>query len=408
MNPRFWHFWISQALSSLGDVFYQVIIMVWVYQKTQSSLQTSLVLIANILPGFIISPRAGALIDRFSRKTILIWSSFASALVTFSFAFLLKVDDIPLWSIYLSISLLSIITAFIHPSKMAILPSIVSKSKLTQANSFIIGSGQAIMAIGFGAGGFLSSRFQLDHLVLFNSLCFLAGGLMLILLQVREDHLQSSESQTDLETGFFSGLKSSYRLIQKNKLAHPLIIIELIEHIPHGIWSSAITLSFVVNVLEGGMDEWGLMTGVYFGGMLIGAGFCTLMSGFISRNTGKVIIINAVLTTLNTVLFGYSPDVLFCLILSFIFGIPNSVRDVAQDSLLQATLPQEEMGRVYSFKNMFTTFIFMISGFGFAYLSDIINNRYIYYFGAAIYLLTTLIAWSNPKIRQSKISSEPA
>lgn len=404
MNKNYWAYWVSQLFTNLGEVLYQVVVMVIIYQKTQSSLQTALVLVASILPGFLISPWAGQFVDRHSRKKILLVSNIIAAMLIASYGLSLWAESTHRVFLYGTVILLSVVSAFIRPSKMALLPVLVREDQLPRANSYFIASTQGVLAIGFGMGGFLTTKVDPIWIILGNMSAFLIAWAILVIIPMREpsNTLESSNSHNNL-LDFFQQLRQTYAHLKQNKLAYPLVMIEIIEHIPHGIWSSAITIAFIEKTLQGNMDDWGIVTAVYFSGMLLGAGIATIFSDFIAQNTGKVIIVNAILTTVNTLFFGLSPDLIFAFIVSFIFGIPNSIRDVAQDSLLQAKIELSHMGRVYAFKNMFTLLIFMTSGLVFASMTDLMDVRIVYYIGTGIYLITALIAAGNPYIQKSKI-----
>lgn len=404
MNKNYWAYWLSQLFTNLGEVLYQVVVMVIVYQQTQSSLQTALVLVASILPGFLISPWAGQFVDRHSRKKILLISNLIAATLIASYGLSLWFEFTHQIFLYVTVILLSGVSAFIRPSKMALLPVLVQEDQLPRANSYFIASTQGVLALGFGMGGFLTTKVDPVWIILGNVAAFLIAWVILNFIPIQEPSttLESSDNDNNL-LDFFKQLTQTYAHLKHNKLAYPLVMIEIIEHIPHGIWSSAITIAFIEKTLQGNMDDWGIVTAVYFSGMLLGAGIATILSDFIAHNTGKVIIVNAILTTANTLLFGLSPDLIFAFIVSFIFGIPNSIRDVAQDSLLQAKIELSHMGRVYAFKNMFTLLVFMTSGLVFASMTDLMNVRIVYYIGTGIYLITALIAAMNPYIQGSKI-----
>lgn len=407
MNKKFYQFWLSQAMSTLGDVFYQVIIMVHIFERTSSPFQTGLVVLCNVLPGFLISPKAGHIIDKFPRVAILQISNMSSFLALGALSLFmsgsLSNGLVPLWILYLTVSILSMITAFLQPAKMALIPSLVPPSLLAKANSFVIASWQGIMGVGFGAGGLLATQFDLVNLTFYNAAFFLLGFLLLFGLNLTE-----SSNETSEELPFVRQITQTNELLKSYPMPRKLIIIEFIEHVPHGVWNSAVTMSFVLVDIESNMNIWGYMGALYFAGMLLGAILSSFFNEFVSKNIGKLIVINGVLTVLNTSLFGLSPNETFLLIIGFVFGIPNSVRDIAQDTLIQARLPSEMMGRVYAYKNMFTMIIYMIAGFVFSALIEVVSARWIYWGGAVFYLMTTWMAWKTPGLLAARVDRESA
>ena len=65
LNRDFRLLWLGFLVSSMGNVFFEVDIMVTVYQRTGSALKTIAVTVASMLPGFVVGPFAGAWVDRY-------------------------------------------------------------------------------------------------------------------------------------------------------------------------------------------------------------------------------------------------------------------------------------------------------------------------------------------------------
>jgi hypothetical protein len=81
------------------------------------------------------------------------------------------------------------------------------------------------------------------------------------------------------------------------------------------------------------------------------------------------------------------------------------MRDVAQDSLLQATVEPGVMGRIYATRAMFTNLTFMLGSFTFAWLADFGPVRGVYLIGGALYLGTAIYALSSAAIRRGRITA---
>ncbi|MFK8102381.1 MAG: MFS transporter [Saprospiraceae bacterium] len=398
-NSNFWLLWSAQVISGIGDMLYSAGIMVNVYLFTGSALQTAMIMVANTLPAFIISPFAGAIVDRYNRKNVLIVMDLIRFFLVFLLLFFVQEDSFQLPGLYLVVAALSTASAFYRPAKMAIIPSIVHTDNLGQANSLLIGTNQAIMAIGFGVGGLLTLWLGFEVFVYINATTFLLSAAISYFIKMPFAQAPDESAQASL----LKSVAQGYHDLRRHKIAYPLVVMEIIEFFPHGIWTAAILLAFVEKELNGTADDWGFVTAAYFGGMLFGAIVATFAHHQINQRAGKIIVINAFITSVLTVAFGLSGSVFWAIIICVIFGFPNSIRDVAQDTLLQISVPQNLLGRVYAFRSMFTNIVFMIAGVFFAWLADFIDVRYIYCIGGFIYLLTAFYALSNKALRESKI-----
>jgi hypothetical protein len=104
--------------------------------------------------------------------------------------------------------------------------------------------------------------------------------------------------------------------------------------------------------------------------------------------------------------YAASQGVWMAVALAFVFGLPNAVRDVAQDSLLQGTVEGGQLGRVYATRGMLASGVFMVAGVFFAWLSEVVPIRLVYIAGGLIYLLTGIYALTNRALRESRMTGD--
>ncbi len=163
-------------------------------------------------------------------------------------------------------------------------------------------------------------------------------------------------------------------------------------------------LAFTVKALQGDASDWGYQVTGYFTGMILGSLGALAISDWLGRFPGRIIAVNACATGLLTLAFAGSQTVWTAVAWAFVFGPPNAVRDVAQDSLLQGTVEGRQLGRVYATREMLRNAMFMFAGIFFAWLSDFVPVRMIYVIGGIIYMLTGFYVLSNKALRESKMS----
>jgi MFS family permease len=81
-SPRYFPLWSGQLISNLGDTLPYIALVVLVYQITGQGLAVAGLVAAEVLPVLILGPVAGVVIDRVSRKAVLIGADlFRAALV---------------------------------------------------------------------------------------------------------------------------------------------------------------------------------------------------------------------------------------------------------------------------------------------------------------------------------------
>jgi len=93
--------WLGQLFSSVGSAMTYFTLTLWVWQKTESATAIALILVFYQLPQVIITPLTGILIDRTSRKQLLIISDTGSAFCTISVGILAFLGTLQVWHIYL-------------------------------------------------------------------------------------------------------------------------------------------------------------------------------------------------------------------------------------------------------------------------------------------------------------------
>lgn len=395
--------WLAQLISGMGGVLYLVGVMATIFARTGSALQTSGVLVATSLPAFLLGPVAGAWVDRYSRRFIMALTNVIRAGLVGILLLLLQQEALPLWGIYLVMAGLSAAAAVYHPAATAIVPALVPPQQLVSANSLLIGTGQATLAAGFLVGSFLVLSMPLGVMVLINLVTFLiAAGLTLGLRpDTSRSTALSSPSQPSLRREIVEGMG----YLRQHDVARPLIMMEFLEHVPHGIWSSAILLTFANQALHGGTTAWGIMTSAYFGGQIIGACLSAWGTQSVARRPGWIIIGSAAMFGGLTLVFALSPNLAFAASVALLFGLPAAIRDVAQASLLQHAVAEDMLGRVSALRSMATSLMYMIAGVGLAALADLIAIRAIYLIGGVLYLLTALYASSRETLRRSAIGT---
>ena len=404
-NRNYVLMWLSQVISGLGDVLYLVGVLVEIFNRTGSALQTAGVMVATTAPSVVLGPLAGALADRYSRQRILVLMDVIRAFLVGVLWLMLRGDEFNLWGIYLVIAGLSSATTFYYPARQAMIPEMVPLTDIVHANSLLVGTSQATLAGGFLVGSLLVLRMPLRMLVLIDLFTFVAAAILIFLIRVKVGE-KGEGVQTETHVRLFQSLRDGVAYLRQHDVAKPLVIMEIMEHIPHGIWSSAILLVFAEKALGGGASEWSSMSSAYFGGQLLGALFAAVAARFMAHRAGWFIVGSTVAFGILTVIFAVSPTLVFAVLLAVLFGPPASLRDVAQDSLLQTVVSAEMLGRVYAFRGTLMSLMFMVSGMVFAWLADVVAIRAIYLTGGGLYLITAIYAVSSRALRRSEAGSE--
>ncbi len=161
----------------MGDWFNTVALYTLVRDLTGSPFALGLVFVTKMLPFALASPVAGALVDRFNRRRLMIATDLARALVVAAFLVIDEVGELPL--LYGLISLQVVLGAVFIPARSASIPNITSDRELLTANALGAATWSSILAIGAALGGFATELLGVRAVFLLDALSYLVSALFI-------------------------------------------------------------------------------------------------------------------------------------------------------------------------------------------------------------------------------------
>ena len=135
--PAFIVVWVGQMISILATQMTQFAITVWAYEKTGSVTALGLVAVFGSVPFLLISPIAGAMIDRYNRKLMMMLSDLGAGVATILLLVLQAAGVLEIWHLYLASAITGLSTAFQWPAYSASISLMVPKAQLGRANGLM-------------------------------------------------------------------------------------------------------------------------------------------------------------------------------------------------------------------------------------------------------------------------------
>ena len=175
--------WFGQLVSLTGSGLTNFALGVWVYQSTGSATKFAFIALSSILPLIFVSPIAGALVDRWDRRWVMVVSDTGAALSTFTVVLLFATGNLETWHIYITTAVSSAFSAFQWPAYTASVTLLIPKEHFGRA------SGMTQFAEYFSdlaaplLGGILLGFIGLYGVILLDLLTFLIA--LATLLRVR-------------------------------------------------------------------------------------------------------------------------------------------------------------------------------------------------------------------------------
>jgi len=177
--------WLGQVVSLLGSGMFCLAQSIWVYTDLGGTItHLALISLCARLPGLLISPLAGALVDRWDRRWVMIVSDSVAALGTLSLRILIVTDSYELWHLFVITAVLSIANQFQWPAYFATVSLMVPKQQLGYANGLIqIGQSLVGVAAPFLAGVAVT-LFKIQGVILFDLSTYLFALSMLLIIPI--------------------------------------------------------------------------------------------------------------------------------------------------------------------------------------------------------------------------------
>lgn len=154
--------WIGQFVSLLGTGMSRFALTIWAFQITGEATALALVGFFSFAPSIVISPIAGALVDRWNRKLVMMISDLAAGLTTVVVFLLYISGNLEIWHLYVTGFIAALFEPFQWPAFSAAMSTMVPKEQYGRANGLVsladsvstivapIAAGALLVAIGLG------------------------------------------------------------------------------------------------------------------------------------------------------------------------------------------------------------------------------------------------------------------
>ena len=176
--------WLGQLVSITGSALTSFALGVWVYSRTGSVTKYSLLLLATALPGILLSPFVGALIDRWGQRSALLVSDGGGALVAVSLVLLFFSGRLQIWELYVLLSISSVCRAAQLPAFMASISLLVPKAQFGRAGGMVQIVQAVSLVVGPAAGAALLALTSVAGVILIDFATFLFSLATLALIRV--------------------------------------------------------------------------------------------------------------------------------------------------------------------------------------------------------------------------------
>lgn len=345
-------YFVGQLISAIGT-WMQIIAEGWlVYQLSRSELMLGLVGFCAAIPALFLSPWGGVVIDRVSKRNLLVITQTGSMLLAFTLSALILTGNVQIWHVLVLATLLGVIQAFDAPARQAFTVEMVEREDLANAVALNAMVFNGARFVGPAVGGILLALVGAGWCYLINGFSFLAVIACLLLMQVPKfEKPRIAESS-------WQQLRSGASYVKHHQEILGIILLALSLCI-FGVSFVSVMPAYVDKVLHAGESAYGNLTAAQGLGALMGAIILATYGDRIPR--GKALAIAN---------FGF-PIVLFALAFTtwyplalvwmFLLGVTFLMQFNNMNVLIQLRVDDAIRGRVMS---LYTLTFFGVSPFG--------------------------------------------
>ncbi|NNE43444.1 MAG: MFS transporter [Gemmatimonadetes bacterium] len=200
-NRNFRSLWFAEIISFLGDWFNTIALYTIVLELSGSGRAVAGMLIAKTLPAFLVTPLAGPFVDRFDRRTILILTDLARAVLAVGLILAHRAES--LFGLYACQVAMVAMTGIFFPARSAAIPQICRDDEIAPANALSGGTWSVMLALGAAFGGWVTAALGTDISLGLDSLTFVVSALFLLALP----RLPAPAAESGHDRSFLAGLK---------------------------------------------------------------------------------------------------------------------------------------------------------------------------------------------------------
>jgi MFS family permease len=389
-NRYFRNLILGSTVSMFGDQFYMVALPWLVLQLTKSSVALGTVLMTAAVPRAVLMLMGGAISDRTSPRKVLLLTAWTRTVFVATVAALGWLNILSLWHIYILAFAFGVADAFAIPSLSALLPILVPREQLTQANSILQSSMQITMITGPAPAGALIKKFGTIWAFFIDAVSFL---FIIAPLSVIPDPEKSEHQQT--KRSVWHSILEGLRYVYNDSAMRSMILFSTSLNF-FIMGPIMVGLALIAKNRFDSATAYGIMFSAFAFGGLAGS----LMAGLRKqRHRGILILIVGFVIGILLTLVGFVYSLIALCILLFLMGVTSGYSAVHITSWYQQRIEGSMMGRVMSLR-MFGIFGLMPISLTIAGFVADVSLEWLFISAGILLLLVSLVVATQRAVRE--------
>lgn len=377
--PRFRLLFLATFGSGFGNWLAVIALQVDIYDRTHSGWWVGALLIVNVLPSVFLGVLLGPLVDRLSRKGLMICSDLGRLAVFAALPFTHSAAEVVVLAAAAGIG-----NAFFRPAVLAGLPNLVADDDLPAANALLQLVEWTTTAVGPLAGGAIAAASG-PHLAYWVN----AGTFALSAGLVAPIPGRLLQSDRPIGRGHWADLADGYRVVRRSRALMCVLVA----------WSTAMVAYGFVNVAEVFLAKDSYKAGDFgFGLLWTGSGVGLVIGGLaaselIARDLGRAYVRFLALFAIGVGCAAAAPDVWVGVVAMVLAGIGNGAAVVGNITFVQRGAPDNVRGRALTLLMSANYGAIGLAFVAAGPVTDAVGARWAYAVAAGAIAVATGLAW---------------
>ena len=339
--------WLAYVISNLGDRALAIALSVTIYDATNSKTALGLSLIFGTLPVLLFGLAGGVFADRWNRRRTMITADVGRALAVLlllyipSAHFKAHFDAHDKSIVYAAAFLVASFSCFFSPARQSLLPAIVPRGKLLQANGLMLSANQATLFLGPTLGGLLISVFHPRGVFLFDAATFIASAFFVRL--ITDVVVMPGTKSARGVAGLWREAGEGLRYVSTSRVLRPSLVLLSLVVIGGAVYNT-LELPFVQDIWGGDGKQYGLLVAL--------SGLAAVLTGLATvgpiRSAPPARLIAPGFTVMGIAGLGFAASTNIYLggVMVFVMTVANTFSNLGQMTLFLASAPNNIQGRV--------------------------------------------------------------
>jgi DHA3 family macrolide efflux protein-like MFS transporter len=358
----FFTIWTGQAFSLIGSRVVQFALVWWLTQLTGSATVLATATMVALIPEIFLGPIAGAYVDRWNRRIVMILADGLIALASLWLAYLFWMDATQVWHVYVIMLVRAVGGSFHWPAMQASTSLMVPQEHLARVAGLNQTLNGALNIVGAPLGALLMELLLLYGVMLVDVGTAMLAILPLFFVRVPQPKRDDIGAKGAEEPTIWADMREGLRYIRGWPGLMALIGMAMIVKI--ALTPAFSLLPLLVSAhFNGGAAQLSLLEAVSGMGIVAGGLILSVWGGF--RRKIHTTMMGVIVLGLGFVVLGLTPGSLFWMALAstFVVGLMIPLIDGPIMAILQGTVAPEIQGRVFT---LMGSLLWITSPFGLA------------------------------------------